>query len=371
MPTESEQKNFDAIFYGSDSPMVIFRGPDMVVEKFNKKYHEIYHNRSILGQSLFQAVPELKNSPFPNILKKVYETGEPYSTHEGMAHIINMETGKLEERYFDTTFSRITLEGKGFCILAVPREVTERVEVRKKLEVSLRELEEERELRERFVSALSHDLRTPLAVVTMCALILKRKNEDADTIMEMADRITTSVARADRMIRDLLDANRIKAGLGIPLSIQECILDECVKYVISDLEELYGARFKVESSSGAIHGFWDNMGIHRILENLVSNAVKYGTPYSTILIKLSATDDAVEIQVHNEGAPISEDEQMDLFNHYSRSKSAESSGLTGWGIGLALVKGLTEAHHGTVSVHSTEIDGTTFTINMPRDSRTL
>lgn len=370
MSRESEHKNFDAIFYGSESPMVIFKGSDMVVEMYNQKYHEIYHNRTILGQPLFKAVPELRNSPFPNILKTVYESGEPFSTREGHARIINVDTGKLEDRYFDTTFSRITFDDE-FCILAVPREVTDRVEVRKKLEVSLRELEEERELRERFVSALSHDLRTPLAVVTMCALILKRKNEDTDTIMEMADRITTSVARADRMIRDLLDASRIKAGLGIPLSIQECVLDECVKYVISDLEELYGARFKVENSTGAIHGFWDNMGIHRILENLVSNAVKYGTPYSTIIVKLSATPDTVEIQVHNEGVPISAEEQLDLFNHYSRSKSAEGSGLTGWGIGLALVKGLTEAHHGSVSVYSTEKDGTTFTINMPRDSRKL
>lgn len=370
MPKESEHKNFDAIFYGSESPMVIFRGPDMVVETYNQKYHEIYHNRALLGQPLFKAVPELQNSPFPNILKKIYETGEPFSTREGQAHIINMHTGKLEERYFDTTFSRITLDGS-FCILAVPREVTERVEVRKKLEISLRELEEERELRERFVSALSHDLRTPLAIVTMCALILKRKNEDADTIMEMADRITTSVARADRMIHDLLDANRIKAGLGIPLSIQECVLDECVKFVIADLEELYGARFKVESADSEIRGFWDNMGIHRILENLVSNAVKYGTPYSTITVKLASSDDAVEIQVHNEGPAISAEEQKDLFNHYSRSKSAESSGLTGWGIGLALVKGLTEAHRGSVAVHSTLEDGTTFTINMPKDSRKL
>lgn len=369
MPSESVHKNFDAIFYGAESPMVIFKGPDMIIEMFNKKYHEIYHNRAILGQPLLKAVPELVITPFPNILKTVYETGEPYSTREESVRINNVHTEKMEERYFDTTFSRISLDGESFCILAAPREVTDRVEARKKLEESLFELKEERELRERFVSALSHDLRTPLAVVTMCALILKRKNEDADTIMEMADRISTSVARADRMIHDLLDASRIKAGLGLPLSVRECNLNECVKYVIKDLEELYGARFKIESPAEEIQGFWDDMGIHRILENLVSNAVKYGTPYSTITIKLSSFDDTVEIQVKNEGAPITEGEQLNIFNHYSRTKSAENNGLTGWGIGLALVKGITEAHNGSVSVRSTQEDGTIFTVNMPRDSR--
>lgn len=368
MTITSDQKNFEAIFYGSEIPMVIFKGPDMIVEKHNSKYHEIYHNRDLQGQSLFTAVPELKDSPFPGILKKIYEGGEPVIRVEGLARIINIHTGLLEERYFDTSFSRIIFDNE-FHILAVPKEVTKRVEARKNLEASLKELKEERELREKFVSALSHDLRTPLAIVTMCALILKKSIDEADTVVEMADRITSSVARADRMIHNLLDASRIKAGLGIPLSIQEFELDECVKSVITDLEELYGARFKVVNTSGVIKGFWDNIGIHRILENLVSNAVKYGTPNSIITINLLSSENEIEIQVHNEGSPILEDERLELFNQYSRSKSAENSGLIGWGIGLSLIKGLTEAHHGSVFVHSTLEEGTTFTVKMPRDSR--
>ena len=368
MSVESEHKNFDVIFYGSESPMAIFKGPEMVVEMFNEKYHEIYHNQSILGQLIFDIVPELINSPFPDILKNVYETGEPINTREEAVNIINIQTKEIEKRYFDTAFSRISLDEKSFCILAAPREVTDRVLARKKLEDSLLELQEERELREKFVSALSHDLRNPLAIVTMCALIMKRKSDDIE-IIEMTDRITSSAARADRMIHNLLDVSRIKVGAGIPLTIQECNLDECVEYVITDQEELYGARFRVENSSGEIKGFWDNMGLHRILENLVSNAVKYGAPYSEITIKLSSSADAVEIQVKNEGDPILAEEQIDLFNHFNRAKSAEKNGQKGWGIGLALVKGITEAHHGSVGVHSTKKDGTTFTIRMPRDSR--
>ncbi len=369
MSAKSEHKTFDAIFNGSESPMVIFKGPEMIVEMCNKKYHEIYHNRIILGQLIFEAVPELINSPFPNILKKVYETGEAITTREESVNIFNLKTSESEIRYFDTAFSRISLDDKSYSILASPREVTERVFARKKLENSLHELQEERELRDRFVSALSHDLRNPLAIVTMCTLILKRKDNDIDTQNEMADKIISSVARADRMIHNLLDVSRIKVGAGIPLNIQKFMLDECVKHVITDLEELYGDRFNVENSAGAIEGFWDKMGIHRILENLVSNAVKYGTPYSVINIVLSSSVDTVEIHVKNEGDPISEEDQIVLFDHYSRSKSAEKNGHTGWGIGLALVKGITEAHRGSVSVHSSIKEGTVFTIKMPRDSR--
>lgn len=360
-----EKLKFEAIFYGSEAPMVIFKGPEMVVEMFNERYQEIYKNRNILGLSLFKAVPELLTTPFPAILRKVYETGENYFSREGMSHLYNAVKDETEERYFDTTFSRISFGDDEYRILATPREVTDRVLVRKKLEQSLKDLEEERELRERFVLALSHDLRTPLAIVTMCALILKRKTEDQESIFEMANRITSSVDRADRMIRDLLDANRIKTGLGVPISAENCCLDQIVSFVVSDLEELYGERFKFQNEIGEINGLWDKLAIHRMLENLASNAIKYGTPYSTITITLKMVNKLVDISVHNIGTHISAEEQQSIFAHYSRSASAEKSGQTGWGIGLALVKGLAEAHKGNVIVESSEEHGTTFSIRMP------
>lgn len=362
---KAEQRKFEAIFYGSEAPMVIFRGPEMIVEMFNEKYQEIYHDREILGSSIFKAIPELVNTPFPNILKKVYETGEHYISREGFARLYNVKSDKYEDRYFDTTFARISFGDDLFRILATPREVTERVLARKKIEENYKELEEERELRERFVLALSHDLRTPLSIVTMCALMLKRKIEDSETIIEMADRITSSVARADRMIRDLLDANRIKVGAGVHVSLQECFLDQIIAFVMGDLEDLYGKRFKLVNSIGEVKGLFDNMAIHRIIENLANNAIKYGTPYSMVTISLGLANGFAKIEVHNEGAPIPAEEQKFLFDHYSRSKAAEESGQTGWGIGLALVKGLAEAHKGSVQVDSRLESGTTFTVLLP------
>jgi signal transduction histidine kinase len=135
----------------------------MVIEMFNDKYQQIYQRRHLLGISLFKAVPELETSSFPEILKRVYETGEFFTLREGMARIYNAIT------------------------------------------------------------------------------------EDFETIVEMADRITSSVARADRMIRDLLNANRIKADLGIPISVEECFLDQIVNYVVNELEDLHGKRFEIKN----------------------------------------------------------------------------------------------------------------------------
>lgn len=367
---KEEQNKFETIFYESESAMVIFQGPDMIFEMFNSRYQEIYPNRELLGKSLVMAIPELKDSKFPDILKKVYETGNHFVSHEGLALIYNQISGKIEERYFDTTFSRINYgEGKPYRILATPKEVTDRVIERRKLEESLRELELERDLRERFVSALSHDLRTPLAIAKMGAQVLKMKTEDSAEIEEMADRISLSVDRADRMIRDLLDANRIKAGVGIPINMQECRLDIIIDYVVNDLKEIYGQRFHVKNELTEIKGYWDDMAVHRLIENLVINAVKYGAQDSAVTIRLTADDEYVEIAVHNQGKVISEEEQKYLFNQYNRAKSAIASGQVGWGIGLSLVKGIAEAHSGFVRVESTKEAGTTFYIKLPLDAR--
>jgi signal transduction histidine kinase len=102
-----------------------------------------------------------------------------------------------------------------------------------------------------------------------------------------------------------------------------------------------------------------------MIENLASNAIKYGTPYSIITITLRVVNDHAEIFVHNFGTCITPEDQNKIFTHYSRSISAESSGQTGWGIGLALVKGLAEAHKGSVRVESFKDQGTTFSIRLP------
>jgi len=187
----------------------------------------------------------------------------------------------------------------------------------------------------------------------------------------LADKIVSSMDRADRMIRDLLDANRIKAGEGLPLSIQSCRLDLIVSYVVSDLEELFGKRFDVVNPKGEVNGYWDSMAIHRSIENLATNAVKYGSPESRVTISLDAGPTWVEVSVHNLGNPLSEDEQERLFNPYQRTRAALSSGHSGWGIGLNLVKGLAEAHRGSVHVTSGHEAGTTFSIHLPRDSRKI
>jgi len=229
-------------------------------------------------------------------------------------------------------------------------------------------LQVERELRERFVQALTHDLRNPLTAAKMSAQLILRKIDEPEACQNQAGRIVTQINRADQMIRDLLDADRIRAGQPFPLLVQPCDLPWVVRGAVEDLVGIYGDRFELESKA-SIRGHWDEEGVRRVIENLASNAIKYGLPRSKVTIRLGLSSSHARIAVHNHGTPLSPEEKELLFQPFHRTLSAQASGQKGWGIGHTIVKGVTEAHGGRVSVESGPEIGTTFIVELPLDAR--
>jgi signal transduction histidine kinase len=223
-----------------------------------------------------------------------------------------------------------------------------------------------RAIQEKLASTLTHDLRGPITSIKMNAQLILRRPEDVDQCIKSAARLVTTTDRLDSMIRDLLDASMIRAGQRLPLKFEEFDLDLMTRQLAEEFNINYGNRFEVISNS-AVQGFWSKSAVHRVLENLATNAVKYGKPETPITLAIEQTDNKVRLSVHNEGEPISCEDQAILFQQFHRTKSAENQ--TGWGLGLTVVKGVTEAHHGTVRLESSEGKGTTFTIELPRDSR--
>ena len=101
----------------------------------------------------------------------------------------------------------------------------------------------------------------------------------------------------------------------------------------------------------------------------MANAAKYSAPGTIVSIKLEKLDGLAKLAIHNEGNPIPVEEQKLLFQPFLRAKAAQDSGKKGWGLGLTLVKGIAEAHGGTVTVESSAEKGTTFTLSIPLDFR--
>lgn len=239
------------------------------------------------------------------------------------------------------------------------------------LETNVQTLHKEREIREKFVATLTHDLRTPLTAAKMSAQLLHRKISEPESVEKLARRIIGSIDRTENMVQNLLDANRIKAGEGIPIFPEQCDLFSIVRASLDELEVLHGPRFQVQKDAHEILGYWDANALRRLIENLGSNAVKYGRLKSQVVISFSETEKSVEVSVMNEGELISEADQGAIFDGYQRTQSAVRSGQKGWGIGLMIVKAIAEAHGGSVRVESTAEKRTLFYVKIPKDCRSI
>jgi signal transduction histidine kinase len=249
------------------------------------------------------------------------------------------------------------------------KEIHERTDELEETQNYVMNLEKEREMREQFVATLTHDLRTPLTAAKMGAQFILRRPENIEKNQQLAVKIIRNIDRMDQMIRDLLDASRIRAGESLALTMTYCDLREIAIVTLRDLGIAYGDSFMLEMQHEDIHGFWNEEGIRRVIENLASNAIKYGIPQQLVTVQLKQTEENVQIIVHNLGNPISPRDQKCLFEPFHRTTSAQLGGKKGWGLGLTLVRGVVQAHGGTVSLTSSEDEGTNFIVAIPKDSR--
>ncbi|HXH76209.1 MAG TPA: HAMP domain-containing sensor histidine kinase [Bacteriovoracaceae bacterium] len=182
--------------------------------------------------------------------------------------------------------------------------------------------------------------------------------------MKAGKKALANINRIDEMIRDLLDATKIKAGKGLPIERENCDLSAIVNHAVQDLSSIHGSRFIMSLQEG-IKGHWSCTGVRRIIENLCSNAIKYGNPDTPVSVTTETVNDQAMVYVHNQGPVIPLEKQALLFDPFMQAYGEDSTVKKGWGLGLTLVKGLAEAHGGTVEIQSHVDHGTTFKICLP------
>lgn len=365
---ELARDDLQNVFRQSPFITAILSGPEYSFTLASKAYED-FIGRSVAGKTVREIFKPEEISLFLPILDNVRKTGESFV---GKAMPFNpVVNGKVENRYIDLgNYPVKGASGNVEGVLVIASDVTEEVmakqaiaDLNKKLSKTVHDLEIERDMRDRFVASLTHDLRTPITTAKLSAQLLSKKFTD-EFLHQILNRISKNMDRADRMIQNLLDANSIKAGQEIPLKRSPCQLSTIISEVLEDLSVGQGDRFIFNSSD--ISGNWDRDALKRIFENLITNAIKYGLPGGTITIDLLEENNLARIKVHNEGNPISTVEREKLFKLFNRSASAIAGNQKGWGLGLTLVKGLVQAHGGEVEVDSSEEKGTTFTVIIPK-----
>ena len=221
--------------------------------------------------------------------------------------------------------------------------------------------------KEMFLAILGHDLRSPLNAVGMASQFMLDSSELVEPNLTLVTRILRSTRRMNRMVGDLLDFTRSRLGSGVPILRGPMDLG---KEVGSAVDEVAGAHpdttIEIETS-GDLEGNWDCARIGQVMANLLSNAVQHGSEKTPIHVAVEGRPDDVVIRVHNRGPAIPEADLPGIFSPFKRLRSGEPASPSGnLGLGVYIVERVVTAHGGSVDVTSTEEEGTTFVVRLPR-----
>jgi signal transduction histidine kinase len=218
-------------------------------------------------------------------------------------------------------------------------------------------------LREQYVAAVAHDLRTPLSTAQMAAQMIEHTSSD-ETVKRYAGKIVASTQRIDVMTRELLDRISFSKSGPFPLHIAQVDMADVAREVAQYAQNFHAVELELEVEP--VTGWWCRESMQRAVENLVNNAIKYGSN-APIRLAVSTTTERVQVLVHNLGAPIAPEDSESIFQLFRRAGNQDAG--EGWGVGLPYVRRVAEAHGGSVLMSSSQEEGTSFVIDVPTDSR--
>jgi len=204
-----------------------------------------------------------------------------------------------------------------------------------------------------FLGMLGHDMRTPLQAIQMTATYLGRVNAGAP-VSAAAARLTMSGKRMQTLLDDLVGFNRVNLGLGIPVNFQPGDLGLMLEEEVSQLRAAHPDRRIELKVHGPTHGSWDATYLQRMLDNLVGNALKYGSQHAPVLVVVTGEPRDVVVEVHNEGAPIDLQTLEDLFDPLKRGLHDDGPERSDshLGLGLYIAREVAKAHGGELRARS-------------------
>ncbi|OAS20574.1 HAMP domain-containing sensor histidine kinase [Paenibacillus oryzisoli] len=228
----------------------------------------------------------------------------------------------------------------------------------------IEQLENNRKL---LLSNLSHDLRTPLTMMLGYAEVIRnRQYKDEKELQISAKIIHQRSLYMDKLLDQILDVSRQDADT-LEIQVSTHNLSELIRKIASDyllVIDEHEFMLKVELPENEVYADIDPSLIERMIRNLLDNAIRYGKDGHYLHIELFEEEQAVCITVKDRGKGVSLEEQERIFERFYRiDRGRKGEGL---GIGLSIVKEITEAHHGSVQLTSIPYEETAFQIKLPK-----
>jgi signal transduction histidine kinase len=229
------------------------------------------------------------------------------------------------------------------------------------------------DLKNEFIYTISHDLRNPVAaIIGYLELIETDKNMGKKDMQESLQAIGISAQRLRNQINNMLEVGRTESGF-VKMNLEPVQVAVVIKESVlraRALAEVEGKKIVYEkAASNDIYVSADKSKLSDVLDNLISNALKYNREKGSVIITTNDLGQTFNISVADTGFGIAKDQQDKLFKKYSRLQAKSEKGVSGTGLGLYTAKLSMEKMNGTISFTSKVNEGTTFTVSLKKVSK--
>lgn len=338
-----------------------FYGPTHVFEFVNDAYVEANGNKDPTGKTILETVSRLSGPQMVSILDEVYRSGVAADTIE--VPVTVESKGESRQLYFNVSHQPIRgFEGNIEGVFLHGTDVTNQVNSRNVAEALSERASRLAALQEQIMAIVGHDLRNPLQAISMTAQLLSK--DKTGTAAASGVRILRSAKRMNQIINDIFEYTQAHLNGGIQIKEEPCNLGDLCGHVVDEFVAVHPNRVIDLDVPRDIVGQWDSSRLQQMLSNLVANGLQYSAPDSKILVQVEEELGDALLRVKNRGIPIAEEKMKELFEPFKRGNAESTRG--NMGLGLFIVDQIVRAHGGTIKVSSSEAEGTTFTVRLPK-----
>ena len=386
---EVERARLAEVFHRAPSFIVVFRGPEHVYEFVNEAYYQLVGHREIIGKPLLEAIPEIRDQGFIEILDRVLASDEPWVGRESPVTLQRTPGAPLEVRYLDMVFqamreadgtrSGVVVHGSDITMQVLARREVERLlgeseRARAEAEAARRDAEAANRAKSEFLAIMSHELRTPLNAIGGYAELIDLGIRGPVTSEQRADleRIQQSQRHLLGLINGVLNYARVEAGAvryalrAVPV---DAIVATCEALVMPQMRAREITYVNAPTAAG-LSVLADDEKLQQILLNLLSNAIKFTDRGGRIVLRTGASGDAgdavVRFEVTDTGIGIAPEQLGRVFEPFVQVDAKLTRTREGTGLGLAISRDLARGMGGELSVVSELGQGSTFTLTLPR-----
>jgi signal transduction histidine kinase len=279
---------------------------------------------------------------------------------------ISYEISFAGQSYLMNTTPILEESGEINRMVAVVLNVSAIKDAEERMKQALDEATQLNEMKSRFISMASHEFRTPLSTILSSLNLMLRyhENQQTDKVKTHAKKIKASIANLTEILEYFLSVEKLESGEVkfeySPMDIENFTLD-----FVAEMRDTIDDKLQIQFTSNLVHKemMMDKKAYRTIIQNLISNAIKYSPEGGCIHIELQTNQQQLLLSISDEGLGIPEEDQRHLFERFYRASNA--SNIQGTGLGLNIIKKYIELLGGQISFKSTLGKGTSFYISIP------